>query len=479
MAEIDFSWSNHNYQFNIAAAREEGHKLSNEILVENIRWFIIFRWAVVAGLILLEIFFLTASETLAWLGVRENQTWPFAISVILSGANFIYIYALDYSKSSRYNSPSINLWIQIIVDLICLSIVVHYVGSTATPAPFFYILHIVLACIFFSTIESLMVLVIVVVMYTIVLISESGMFIYVYQSIMVGAQAVPDESLSKGRVLLWMVSLNSLFMIVWYVVSRLSIVVRAHEQHLKEAMEQVKQAQFNKDQYGMLVTHQLKAPLDAIRSKINLINGGYCGEVSPDVKEVLARIDKRGAGMSRLILDMLRLERLKTSVHTREMMEPISVAAVIAKSIDKLEPVANARNVRLDHAIQDFWVAGIPDQVEIILENIISNAVTYSFDNASVEITSAANSQDATGIVTVTDHGIGIEEKDLPNIFNEYFYSSRAVVHNKSSSGIGLSLVKLAAKNNNIKIRISSVPNVGTTFTIVFQDILPSSERVG
>lgn len=473
MAEIDFSWSDRNHQFDIAAAREKGHKLSNEILVENIRWFIIFRWAVVAGLILLQVFFLTASETLTWLGVKENQTWPLAVSIILSGTNFAYIYALDFVKPSRYNSPSANLWAQIIVDLICLSIVVHYVGSTATPAPFFYILHIALACIFFSAIESLIVLIIVVVMYTIVLVSESGMFIYVYQSIMVGAQVVPDESLNKGRVLLWMVSLNSLFLIVWYVVSRLSIVVRAHEQHLKEAMEQVKQAQYNKDQYGMLVTHQLKAPLDAIRSKINLINGGYCGEVSSDIREVLARIDKRGAGMSRLILDMLRLERLKASVHTPETMEQINVAAVIARAIDKLEPVANARNIKLDHATQDFWVVGIPEQLEIILENIISNALTYSYDNASVEILSAVNFQDATGNITVTDQGIGIEEKDLPNIFNEYFYSPRAVVHNKSSSGIGLSLVKIAARNNNIKIRVSSTPNLGTTFTIVFHNILP------
>ncbi|MDT8363903.1 MAG: HAMP domain-containing sensor histidine kinase [Nitrosomonas sp.] len=477
MAEINFSWSNDDHQFDIAAAREKGHKFSNEILIKNIRWFIIFRWAVVAGLVLLQIFFLTASEPLAWLEVKENQTWPLAVSIILSGANFLYIYALDFCQPSRYNSPSANLWAQIIVDLICLSIVVHYVGSTVTPAPFFYILHIALACIFFSTIESLVVLIIVITMYTILLISESGMFIYGYQAVMVDGDAVPNESLTKGRVLLWMVSLNSLFLIVWYVVSRLSIVVRAHERHLKEAMEQVEQAQFNRDQYGMLVTHQLKAPLDAIRSKINLINGGYCGQVSSDIKDVLARIDKRGAGMSRLILDMLKLERLKASTHTRETMEQVSVAAMIAKCIDKLEPVTNARNIKLDHAIQDFGVTGMPDQIEIILENIISNAVTYSFDNATVEITSAVNPLDTTGIVMIADHGIGIEEKDLPNIFNEYFYSSRAVVHNKSSSGIGLSLVKIAAKNNNINIRIASAPNAGTTFTIVFHDVQPFGEK--
>lgn len=470
MATAKFAWTTPAQKFTLAGGKESGQKLSDEILIDNIRWFIIFRWAVIGALILFEIAALISPETFAQLGIREQQDWPLMITAVLSAANFAYIYALDFCQPSKYNSPSINTWAQIIIDLLCLSIVVHYVGSTATPAPFFYILHITLACIFFSAAESLFVTISVCAMYTIVLLVESEMFHQVSQSILITPH-FSNESLHKGHVLVWMISLDTLFLIVWYVVSRLTLVVRKHEQFLREAYEQINQAQIAKDQYAMLMTHQLKAPLDAIRSKINLVKGGYCGPVSREIEDVLTRIDTRGHNMSNLILDVLRLERLKTTGRNTNDMEYVDIATTLNKCIDKLQPVANAKAIDIKLSLQNFSAWGIPDQLEILLENIIANAISYSYDKAMVEIASYVESTDHSASVTVIDHGIGIEEKDLPNIFDEYFYSPRAVMHNQSSSGIGLSLVKIAASNNNIQLKVSSEPGLGTAFTVIFPNI--------
>jgi two-component system, OmpR family, phosphate regulon sensor histidine kinase PhoR len=477
MTTADFSWNKPKQQFTLVGGKESGKKLSDEILIDNIRWFIIFRWAVIGALILFQIVSLIASETLIQLGIRMQQDWPLFITVILSAANFVYIYALDFCQPSKFNSPSINIWVQIIVDLLCLSIVVHYVGSTATPAPFFYILHIALACIFFSALESFFVAIIVSTMYTILLLIESGMFFQVPQSILIDPH-YSSESLHKGHVLVWMVALDILFLIVWYVVSRLTLVVRKHEQYLREAYEQINQAQIAKDQYAMLVTHQLKAPLDAIRSKINLVKGGYCGQVPSVIEDVLVRIDKRGQGMSNLILDVLRLERLKTAGRNSDAMECVDIEATLHKCIDKLEPVANARKIAITLSIQNFLACGIADQIEILLENIIANAINYSYDEATIEIVTTVDLRDNSATITVTDHGIGIEEKDLPNIFDEYFYSPRAVMHNQSSSGIGLSLVKIAASNNNLQLKVTSEPGSGTAFSVIFPNIRISGDTV-
>ena len=119
--------------------------------------------------------------------------------------------------------------------------------------------------------------------------------------------------------------------------------------------------------------------------------------------------------------------------------------------------------------MQDFFADGIPDQFEILFENIILNAITYSYDGASVEITSDVDKQNSSATVKIVDHGIGIAAKDLPHIFDEYFYTPRAVLHNRASSGIGLSIVKTVAENNKLHIKVSSEPNVGTTFFVTFQ----------
>jgi signal transduction histidine kinase len=118
--------------------------------------------------------------------------------------------------------------------------------------------------------------------------------------------------------------------------------------------------------------------------------------------------------------------------------------------------------------VEDFVVEGIPSQLEILFENLISNAIAYSFNGTSVEISSIIDSQSSQATVVVADHGIGIGEKDLPHIFDEYFYTPRAALHNRTSSGIGLSIVKTVAENNKLNIKVSSEQNVGSTFSVVF-----------
>src|SRR5687768_4799552 len=460
MAVVEFSWNASGKRFPFPGIGVTGSKLSDEVLVGNARWFIIFRWAFIVVLLLFQIAALIASDTLTTIGITHQQGWPIAVTLVLCIANIVYIYALDFRQPTKYNSPSINIWTQIIIDLLCLSVVVHYVGSTGTPAPFFSVLHIALSCIFFSTMESLIVTVLVCAMYAVVLMIESPLLFLAPQSVLTDSSTSVLTPL-KVNILLWMFTLDVLFFIVWYVVSRLSIVVRTNERHLRDAYEEIRRAQVEKDRYAVLMTHQLKAPLDAIRSKINLIKGNYCGEVPPDIREVISKIDNRASGMASLILDVLKLERLKAAARSNDAPEPVSIGGVIRKCIDKLRPIANSRQIEIRTSGDDFIVEGIPGQLEILFENIISNAIAYSYDGAQVEIATSIDHQNLSAAVTVVDHGIGIGDKDLPHIFDEYFYTPRAALHNRTSSGIGLSIVKTVAENNNLQIRISSEQNAG------------------
>ncbi|MCP5244568.1 MAG: HAMP domain-containing histidine kinase [Burkholderiales bacterium] len=477
MAIVQFDWRKTQDSTVIPVSNNSAAKLNDGILISNIRWFIIFRWGIIVALVLIHIIALLTPDTLIQFRIIEENNWPLTITLVLSIANIVYIFALDHCKPSKLNSPSVNLWAQIIIDLICLSVVVHYIGSTATPAPFFYILHIALACIFFSTLESLLVAVIVSILYTIVLLVEFSLSIQIPQSMLIDP-AIALDNKGKNHMLFWMIALDVLFFTVWYLVSRLSLVVRTHEHQLEEAYKRINQAQHEKDQYAVLMTHQLKSPLDAIRSKINLIKGGYCGDVPQELKEVLLKIDRRATSMASLILDLLRLQRLKETCLCTAETNPVNIKKAIQKCIDKLTPVINSRGINLNVCMDNFIYQGIAEQVEIILENIISNAITYSHDKGTIELTSELDKQNKKATLTITDHGIGIEIDDLPNIFNEYFYSPRAALHNKATSGIGLSIVKIAAENNNLNISVASEPGKGTAFTIIFPEVqLPKADE--
>lgn len=467
MAAAEFSWDASGKPLGFPGMLLGGSKLSDQVLIGNARWFIVFRWAVIAALLLFQIFALIASDALTQMGITHQQGWPVAVTALLCLTNILCIYALDFRKQTRYNSPSINIWAQIIVDLLCLSIVVHFVGSIATPAPFFYVLHIALSCIFFSTIESLIVTALVCVLYGIVLLIENPLLFFAPQSVLIEPGTSTVHPLKIDTVL-WMLTLDILFVTVWYVVSRLAVVVRTNERHLLDAYDQIRRTQIEKDRYAVLMTHQLKAPLDAIRSKINLIKGNYCGEASPEIRDVLQKIDTRASGMAGLILDVLKLERLKAAARDSANLEQVNIEPIIRKCIDKLQPIASSRRITINASIGDFVVQGIPSQFEILFENLISNAIAYSYDGSSVEISSVFDRHSSSATVLVADHGIGIGDKDLPHIFDEYFYTPRAALHNRTSSGIGLSIVKTVAENNKLNIKVSSEQNVGTTFSVVF-----------
>jgi len=467
MAATEFSWDASGKPPGFPGMLLGGSKLSDQVLIGNARWFIVFRWAVIAILLLFQIVALIASDALTQMGITHQQGWPVAVTALLCLTNILCIYALDFRKQTRYNSPSINIWAQIIVDLLCLSIVVHFVGSIATPAPFFYVLHIALSCIFFTAMESLIVTALVCALYGIVLLIENPLLFFAPQSVLIASGTSTVHPL-KIDIVLWMFTLDILFITVWYVVSRLAIVVRTNERHLLDAYDQISRAQEEKDRYAVLMTHQLKAPLDAIRSKINLIKGNYCGEVPPEIRDVVQKIDTRASGMAGLILDVLKLERLKAAARDTASPEDVHIEPVIRKCIDKLNPIASSRGIIITPSIEDFIVEGIPSQFEILFENLISNAIAYSYDGASVEISSIFDRQSSSATVTVADHGIGIGDKDLPHIFDEYFYTPRAALHNRTSSGIGLSIVKTVAENNKLNIKVSSEQNVGTTFSVVF-----------
>lgn len=99
---------------------------------------------------------LLVPEAFRPLGLRSSYSWPFVASAILFLANLGFlIRARRLLRERARRGAGFNLWSQILVDLPALTMVVHFLGSLETHAPFMYLAHVVLACIFFSRRQSL------------------------------------------------------------------------------------------------------------------------------------------------------------------------------------------------------------------------------------------------------------------------------------------------------------------------------------
>ena len=108
-----------------------------------------------------------------------------------------------------------------------------------------------------------------------------------------------------------------------------------------------------------------------------------------------------------------------------------------------------------------------PEQLKILFLNLVSNAIVYSRDGGTVDV---GVTEEKGGVhVSVVDRGIGISEKALPHIFEDFFRTQEASAFNPASTGLGLAIVRHIALNLGLTIVVESEQDKGAVFQVTFQ----------
>jgi two-component system, OmpR family, phosphate regulon sensor histidine kinase PhoR len=473
MAVLEFFWEKSGLQRSMPAGRSAGIRLSDDVLLRNASWFITLRWIVVAFLCFFQSLSLLLENGLNAIGIHSGGYWPLVVAFILGAANIWYSFTLKKAFGHAI-SPAVNIWTQITVDLLCLSVVVHFLGSTGNPAPFLYVIHIVLAGVFLSTEASSVVLAMAVVLSgTCVTLESVG--IVSQQSVLAGVLQQPAEY-GKWTIFLQEATKDVLFFLVWYMVAQLTTIIRLRENQLIEADAQTRRIQKEKDRYAMQMTHQLKSPLDAIRSNTSLILKGYCGQVTDDAADVLRKIESRAKSMGELIMDVLKLSRVN-SVEEAASPETVDIGALLGECVEDLRGYAHQRGIVLSSSLTSALNRCVVEQIRMLFENVLTNAISYSYAGGTVDVRCGMDKSSAETAVVVADSGIGIAEEQLPHIFDEYFRTKEAHEYNRASSGIGLAIVKRVAQNHGLRLSVASAPKLGTKFSVYFPPMNGEAER--
>jgi signal transduction histidine kinase len=440
--------------------------LPESLLLQNVIWFCRVRWIVVALLALFGLMgFCPWLEGV--LGLQAHIHWPIVTSAVLALANLGFLaHARWLAKSGSPTGARANLWTQIFVDLAALTVVVHYVGSLETYIAFAYLFHIVLACIFFSRLESFGVAAMACVFYVACVELEVNHLIP-------SAGLYADNSLrgqierTPGAVLLSTGSALVVWLVVWYFASHLSTLVRERDSQLDETNRRMAGAQREKSRHMLLTAHELKAPFAAIHANVHLLLHGHCGNLPEPAMEALHRIAGRCRRMAVQIQEMLQLANIETPEETPSRWMDLDLTEALRWSLTEVQPLAEERGVVVEHDLRSARTCGVEDHVKMLLLNLLSNAVIYSNRGNRVQVRCLPGAGNGP-IVTIEDQGIGIPAEKLPRIFEEYYRTAEAVRHNKESTGLGLAIVRRVAETHGIQIRVESAAGVGTKFILGF-----------
>jgi signal transduction histidine kinase len=446
--------------------------LPEPLLVQNALWFCRLRWLVIATFVSYGTLGLFPGA-IRYFGIRFPGVWPFAAAGILVLSNIAF---LNFSRAKT--SPDrimFNLWSQIITDLVILTGVAYFVGSLETNVAFTYLFHIVLSCVFFSHKQSLIVTVMAIGMFTTCVIAEYVLKILPSMSIFTKSSHEQFTSPILATLTVNFFFTIGIWLVVWYLASHLSSMVRRRDFELAETNRRLIAAQKERSRHMLATTHQLKAPFAAIYSNAQLLLQGYCGDISDEALQVIQRITLRSRRLTAEIQEMLQLANLSSSSQRYLPLTKIVSTELLLWCMSQIDPIAQDNSIVFKTDIQPVAIVGTEDHFKMLFVNLLSNAVRYSHRNGQVHIC-CFRGQNSEPIVTIADNGIGIPANKLPRIFEEYYRTKEGVQHNKESSGLGLAIVKHVAELYRIRIRVESRPGFGTKFELKFP---ASDENLG
>ena len=216
-------------------------------------------------------------------------------------------------------------------------------------------------------------------------------------------------------------------------------------------------------QFLSVLVHELKAPLVAVEGYLRLLQEGAATD--PDTaKRAVDRSLVRLDGMRKLIVDLLDLTRIESGQKTREFSS-VDVAEVARTAIETALPAAQERTIAMElHAPGPVLLQADRGEIEIMLNNLVSNAVKYNRDSGRIDVTVSGGGQGVT--MVVKDTGIGMTKEETAKLFGEFVRIKNAKTRNIMGSGLGLSIVRKLATLYGGDVTVSSQPDVGTTFTV-------------
>jgi signal transduction histidine kinase len=240
-------------------------------------------------------------------------------------------------------------------------------------------------------------------------------------------------------------------------------------QELNAVNEQLQKINNEKTKYLLNATHQLKAPFAAIQSYVDLLLEGYIDSLSEDNLSVIKKIKLRCELLSKLILEMLELANLNSCIEENVNMEGHSITKIVNSVVKSFAGILEARNIEIkfeEYNGNDIIECN-KEQIESLVQALIENAINYSYDNSEIKILLKGSSK-LRVVLNIVDNGIGIEEKKLNAIFQEYYRTNNAVKKYKNGSGLGLSIARRIAQIHRADIIADSVLGKGSVFRVAF-----------
>jgi signal transduction histidine kinase len=418
-------------------------------------WFIKLRY----GAVLMLTSLILASEF--FLGFKFGKTQAIAISVVTISI-LIYNILLHVGKkhiksiADKFNPLHLSL-IQILLDFVALFLLVHFTGGIETPLFMLFVFHMIIGSLILpgSIIYTLG---------SIVVLTFGGIAFSEYYHIIPHYAVQGFLNTHLYDEFNYVVSIFTIFaftvFISIYLANGIARQLYRMEQDLVESIDKLNIAEIEKQRYIVGIVHEIKTPLTAVHSYLNLILQKFLGPLNDKVEEKLVRASARSEEAIHLINDVIKISRFK--LFNQFVKEEFRINEMIQELSDKHSSIAESKKIIMsfnDFRKTDSNLLGDKFLLTLAISNLIGNAIKYVDMDGLIDVNVEDDEKDV--IITISDNGIGIPENELEKIFKEFFRSSNVTREKQEGAGIGLSIVKEIIEKHQGKISVESPSKLG------------------
>jgi len=359
--------------------------------------------------------------------------------------------------------------LHIFLDLVVLTALLHFTGGIENPFIFYFVFHVIIAGILLHRrVAYVVASAAIFLVLLLVGLEYNGVIPHVHLE----GFAFVNRYEQGTYVLGVLVALATCLYAAAYMVTHLSRELRRQQRELvslrdsaiREKTKDLREAtkELTKLEEGRkhllrflgIVAHDLKAPLSAVQSYLQLMTGGFAGEMTDKQKHMLERSSTRITEQLHLISDLLDISRIEAGQMITEF-EKVSLSQTVKDSLENVRGLAKEQKIGLKVERPKYLpqIKASGARLQQVMTNLLANAIKFTPEKGVVRLRISNRVSDIQ--VEVMDTGIGIAAEDLPKIFDDFY---RGIEPTKEGTGLGLSIAKRIVEAHGGRIWVES-PN--------------------
>ena len=427
--------------------------LNLDILQSRLSWSIRLRWLAAGGFFLATL----VAKYVFDLILPFEKIW--AVLGILISVNILYFVVLKLFKEFTFVTELVFLHIQIIIDLLLLTIIVHLSGGIENPIYLFFVFHVVISSIIFPGLSPVIIATLVIILFSLLVYFEYAGIIVHY--------SVFNTNIHNNEILIYLILAVFTITVYFstYICTTFMFIYRSIKIKIDQQNRQLIEIDRQKTQFFQYASHELKSPIIAIKTSLDGFLKNYAESLDSRAYNLLERASKRAGQMLDIIRELLALSKNKNIIPDNKI-EKVKIQEIIKEIVEQENIQTTSKKIKIELNLLKtrILIDGIKSDFEKVFENLISNAIRYTKDKGEIIISETLENE--SYVFQIKDTGIGIPEKDLQNIFAEFYRSENAKKLENFGTGLGLSLVKQIIEKYNGTVQVKSKINKGTTFII-------------